>query len=49
MEKIAFYDDGKYEIYREVDGIKEGKAIYYYSKEILQSVPYHLKKRFMKN
>ena len=48
MEKIAFYDDGKYEIYREVDGIKEGKAIYYYSKEILQSVPYRLKKDYEK-
>lgn len=32
MEKIEFYDDGKYEKYNEINGIKEGKAIYYWGK-----------------
>ncbi len=32
MEKIEFYDDGKYEKYNEINGIKEGKAVYYWGK-----------------
>lgn len=48
MEKMEFYDDGKYEVYTEIDGIKQGKAICYYSKKILQSVPYNLRKDYEK-
>lgn len=48
MEKIEFYDNGKYEVYTEVNGIKEGKAVYYYSKEILQSIPYGLQEDYEK-
>lgn len=48
MEKIEFYDNGKYEVCTEVNGIKEGKATYYYSKEILQSIPYDLKEDYEK-
>ena len=30
MEKKEFYGNGKYEKFSEVNGIKEGKAIYYW-------------------
>ena len=32
MEKIEFYNDGKYEKYNEINGMKQGKAVYYWGK-----------------
>lgn len=32
MEQLEFYDNGKYEKYIEVNGIKQGKATYYWGK-----------------
>lgn len=32
MEKIEFYNNGKYEKYNEINGIKQGKAVYYWGK-----------------
>lgn len=32
MEKIEFYNDGKYEKYNEINGMKQGKAVYYWCK-----------------
>ncbi len=31
MKKIEFHKDGKYEEYEEINGVREGKAVYYWS------------------
>lgn len=32
MEKINFFDNGKYEIFNEINGVKQGKSTYYWGK-----------------